>query len=478
MQKLTSDSAPRVQTSVPKANSSTVTGALAEYLAQPPGQVPPEAVELVRKAVLDTVGVALAASHEPSIAILNRAYGDAAGPCTTWVGGGSADASRAALLNATAAHALDFDDVDDLLTGHPSTVLVPAVLAAGESARATGALTVEGYWRGLVVMRALAAGLGVGEHYARGWHATATLGAVGAAAAAATVLQLNVEQVRNALGIAVSRAAGSRENFGSMTKPLHAGLAASDGVVAATLAHAGFTAGSDPVGGANGFLALYSGGAAPTPVERAVATERVVAALHDPGAAALNVKLFPCCYATNAAVDASLDLLAGGLSVADIAALHIDVPPAGLQPLTESVPQTGLEAKFSLSYVVASCLIDGSLGLDAFTDAAVRRESVLDLATRVTASENLTSGSTGRLVFAAEVVAHTRSGITQTARCDAPRGHASRPSRMSEIQAKFDDCVAFGGADSRPDLAARLCALPERSNVADIFSCDESGAYG
>ncbi|WP_020499226.1 MmgE/PrpD family protein [Sciscionella marina] len=454
----------------PQTSETTPTRVLAEYVAQPPERVPQEAIELARTAVLDTVGVALAAAREPVVSALGAVFGEISGPCVTWLDGRSADPSRTALRNATAAHALDFDDVDDLFTGHPSAVLVPAVLAVAEQTEASGALAAEGYWRGLTVIRALAAGLGVGEHYTRGWHSTATLGVLGASAAAATVLGLNAQQTAHALGIAVSRAAGSRHNFGSMTKPLHAGLAASDGVLAAVLAQAGLTAGSDPVGGPYGYLGLYSGAATLTEAQRSAATERIVATLRDPGRAALNLKLFPCCYATNAAADAALELQASGLRIEDIDTVQVAVPAGGLQPLIESAPRTGLEAKFSVHYVVASCLADGHLRLDAFTDAAVDRAPVLDLAARITATDTLPTVQTGRLVFAAETTVRTRTGDTTAIRCDAPRGHADRPARMADVLAKFDDCVAFGGANVPTDLAERLHGLPERPNVAGIFT--------
>jgi 2-methylcitrate dehydratase PrpD len=374
------------------------------------------------------------------------------------------------LLNGTAAHTLDFDDVDDMLIGHPSTVLVPAVLAVAEQTGASGALAAEAYWRGLTVMRSLAAGLGVGSHYARGWHSTSTLGVIGAAAAGGVLLRLDVEQAGHALAIAVSRAAGSRHNFGSMTKPLHAGLAAADGVFAAALARGGFTAGYELFDGPYGFLSLYNGGTALSPADRLAASERVLDALQNPGPAALNVKLFACCYATHAAADAALDLVHDGLTAADVADIRVAVPPGGLQPLINASPRTGLEAKFSMAHVVACCVVDGRLGLGAFTDLAVARPTVRDLSARVTAAETLSARSSDGLVFQAEVTVSTRSGQTIVKRCDAPRGHVERPADAAAVLAKFEDCVAFGGVSTPPDLARRLLDLHRLARVADVFA--------
>jgi 2-methylcitrate dehydratase PrpD len=446
---------------------------LAAYVARPPGDAPAAGLELARTAMLDTVGVALAAAAEPTVTTLAAEFPAAGGSCTVWVGGGHTTAEQAALLNGTAAHALDYDDVDDLVAGHPSAVLVPAVLAVAEQAGASGALAAEAYWRGLVVMRALAAGVGIGAHYGRGWHATSTLGVLAAAAAASTVLGLSADQAGHALGLAVSRAAGTRQNFGSMTKPLHAGLAAADGVLAASLARRGFTAGPDPIDGAYGLLTLYAGGPAPTAAQRAEAAEALVATLKDPGRAAVNVKLFPCCYATHAAAEGALDL-AATINVDTIDAVTVAVPERGLQPLNSSPPRTGLQGKFNMAHVVASCLLDGGLGFDAFTDAGVHRPKVRDLAARVTASETLDIPAAAGLAFAAEVAVRTSDGATTRVRCDAPRGHADRPASSDDVLAKFDACVAFGGAAVPTDLGARLHALPDRGSVAGLFTAESA----
>lgn len=441
---------------------------LAEFVAASTRTAPAAGVELARVAVLDTIGCALAAAGEDTVRTLTAEFAPDGGPCAVWLGG-DATAHRAALLNGTAAHALDYDDVDDALIGHPSAVLVPAALAVADRIGASGAQVAEAYWRGLVVMRALAAGLDVGAHYGRGWHTTATLGVVAAAAAAGTLLGLDVEQAGHALGISASRAAGTRQNFGSMTKPLHAGLAAADGVLAASLAHRGFTAGRDQIDGAAGMLTLYAGGAVPTEAERARSAEAIVATLRDPGPAALNVKLFPCCYAAHAAADAAIEL-APRVDAAEIDSVAVAVPERGLQPLDPAPPRTGLEGKFNIAHVVAACLIDGALGFGSFTDGAVARPEIRALAAKVTASETLVAEAAAGLTFAADVEVAMRGGGTVRARCDAPRGHAQRPAGMEDVLAKFDDCVSFGGVAVPPDLGARLRGLPERESVAALFA--------
>ncbi|GAA4871256.1 MmgE/PrpD family protein [Pseudonocardia benzenivorans] len=455
-----------------------LTPALAEFVADPGRHAGDDVATLVTTAVLDTVGCALAATAEPAVTRLRTAVAPDGplpeGPCTVLVDGSRTDAPTAALLNGTAGHALDFDDVDDALTGHPSTVLVPAVLAVAEQVGADGATVVEAFWRGLVVERALAAGVGIGGHYARGWHSTATLGVVGAAAAAAVLLGLDADATRHALGISASRAAGSRRNFGSMTKPLHAGVAASDAVLAARLAAAGFTADADQLDSPFGYLALFSGETGdPGTTDLAAAAARALAVVADPGPAALNVKLHPCCYATHAPADAALDLAGRGVVAAEIDTVSVRVPPGGLRPLITRAPRTELEGKFSMGYVVAACLHDGALRLASFTDEAVTRPAVADLAARVGSTETLPhkestgGGAADGLEFSAEVTVRTRDGAEHTAHCPAPLGHATRPAGAQALRAKFDDCLARGGHGADADAVwERLSGLRELDRVS------------
>src|SRR5262249_632151 len=197
----------------------------------------------------------------------------------------------------------------------------------------------------------------VDAHYTRGWHATATVGVLGGVAAAGHLLGLDQLTIQQALGIAASMAGGSRQNFGTMTKPLHAGLAARDAVLAVQLAANGFTADQDQLEQPMGYFAMY--GAAPDPgaVLRALARPTV---LLEHG---LNVKKYPCCYGTHRAADAALALRCRGLRAADVRSADITVGPGGTQATIHHRPSTGLQGKFSVEYVVAACLLDGRIGL-------------------------------------------------------------------------------------------------------------------
>src|SRR5216684_4730391 len=185
---------------------------------------PAELFERATRAVIDTVGVAVAGRQESCFTILAETFGPGAatGEATVLPTRTRTSAAQAALLNGTAGHALDFDDVTDELKGHPSVVLVSALLALAEVRGRTGREFLEAYVVGFETACAIARGLPVQPHYRKGWHATATVGVVAAAAGAGRLLRLDETSMRNALGTAASMASGSRQNFGTMTKPLHA----------------------------------------------------------------------------------------------------------------------------------------------------------------------------------------------------------------------------------------------------------------
>ncbi|MFF0223407.1 MmgE/PrpD family protein [Streptomyces sp. NPDC004629] len=189
-------------------------------------------------AFIDTIGVAVAGAHEPVVTALQTSLRliDGSGGATTLSTGEKVGAHSAAIANATAGHAMDFDDHLSDVNGHPSVVLVPPILALGEELNLPGDQLLRAYVIGHQVMCAVSAALPVRAHWTAGWHATETVGVLGVAAAAGTLLQLTTAELRNALGVAASMAAGSRQNCGFSVKPVHAGMAAGNGILAARLA--------------------------------------------------------------------------------------------------------------------------------------------------------------------------------------------------------------------------------------------------
>src|SRR3989338_592725 len=222
----------------------SATARLAEFVVKTSFEdCPSEAIAGVRRAALDPLGVTLAGASEPAARLVRRVVRAEGGTrLATVIGTRLVTAPGwAALANGTAGHAHDFDDTSFALMGHPSVPLLSSALAAGEAEMADGRAVVLAYVVGFEVGAALGTAVNP-AHYTRGWHATSSIGPLGCAAAAARLLRLDVEQTRHDLALAASHASGLKENFGSMTKPYHAGHAARSGVLAAQLAREGFTA--------------------------------------------------------------------------------------------------------------------------------------------------------------------------------------------------------------------------------------------
>jgi 2-methylcitrate dehydratase PrpD len=422
-----------------------VTAALAEYaVTEDLHELADDVLELVRRSLVDTVAVTIAARQDPAVTILRQTMGldMPSGPATVLFDGTRTSAATAALLNGTAGHALDYDDVTDVIYGHPSVVLWPAVLSCAEQVGASGRDLLEAFVVGFQVQVAVAAGMPVREHYRRGWHSTATIGGLGATAAAARLLGLDAEQTRAALGIAASMAGGSRQNFGTMTKPLHPGLAARDAVMAARLAGNGFTADVEQLESPLGFFAMY--GSPDAELGPVVSTVRGPLALQVHG---LNVKKYPCCYNTHRTADATLDLAAqAGLRAEDVRRVRVTLEPGAFDPLIHHRPRTGLEGKFSAEYVIAAALLDGEVGLRTFTDEAVQRPEAQRLLRLVEVAESAQppSGSS-EYEFAYSVVQVETDAGEHTFRTDVPRGDRRAPMTREDLEAKFRDCVSFSG---------------------------------
>ena len=214
-------------------------------------RVPAEAVEIARLGFIDTIATMIAGSRDEAPQILKRALSPPPGPATLYFIGETAPAPEAAWINGTAGHALDYDDV--ALHGHPSTVLVPAILAEAEALDLGGREMIAAYVAGYETWAELA-GRDPGHHHIKGWHPTGIFGAIGAAAACASLRRLDPRQTAMALALAASQAGGTMANFGTMTKPFHAGRAAHAGVISARLAALGFTAAADALEHPQGFL--------------------------------------------------------------------------------------------------------------------------------------------------------------------------------------------------------------------------------
>ena len=403
--------------------------------------VPEEVAALVRTGFIDAIATMIAGRNEPVVGIVRQfvaARRSAAGEARVLFGAGSAAAADAALINATAAHALDYDDV--ALGGHPSAVLVPAVLAEGEHLGASGADALRAYLVGYEVWAELLSREPDAYHL-KGWHPTAVMGTVGAAAAAAHLHRLSPADCGNALAIAASMASGLVANFGTMTKPLHAGRAASCAIEAVRLAALGLTAAPDVFEHNAGFLAALS------PKGRAE-RERAASGLGrqlrilDTG---LSIKKYPMCYAAHRVIDAVLDLAkAHDLKAQDVRRVDATIGVAQASMLRNHQPATGLEAKFSLEFAVASALLARKVGMAQLTDKFVAEAPVREAMGKVRIATVDTScpiepvfALTDRVVIELRDGRRLDSGEIRFA-----RGNAKLPLKDEELKAKFLDCAS------------------------------------
>lgn len=447
-----------------------LTHSLAQFVHSPKfGALPQKAVEIAQSGFIDTIATMIAGRHEPVVAIVQRfvaARGATAADASLLGGTARAASADAALINATAGHALDFDDV--AMGGHPSTVLVPTVLAESEALGLSGSHALNAYLVGYQVWSELFRREPDAYHL-KGWHPTAVLGTIGAAAAAAHLRKLPVDQVQHALALAASFAAGLVANFGTMTKPLHAGRAAAAGIEAVRLAQAGLTASPDALEHHAGYLAALS------PQGRAdrqspVQIDNGSLAILDTG---LSIKKYPICYATHRVIDAVIDLATTHqLQAESVREVRAWIGAAQASMLRNHRPVTGLEAKFSLEFAVASSLVARSVGLAELTDNFVNREAVQQAMTRVTIHAVDGERCPHEPVFALhdriEIELHD-GRVLNSGNLRFARGNAMLPLKPADLRAKFLDCTREATDIDTLAVFDRLNQLRDLPQVSQLF---------
>jgi 2-methylcitrate dehydratase PrpD len=371
--------------SVEKVAPDNLTETLAVFVARV--TPPASARERAAVAVCDTVGVALAGASEPAARIVRATVtSDSRGPCRVLGTGDRASASDAAFANGVAVHALDYDDMCFVSMAHPSCALVPAALAAAELAEASGRAVLDACIVGFEIECRLGMVMNPRHYHARGWHCTSSIGTLGTAAAAARVFDLPPPMVAHALGIAASLACGLKENIGTMVKPLHAGVAARNGVMAARLAQQGFTASAHAIDGPQGYLAAMDSERPASALTQAVADLGARWEILDTG---ISVKLYPSCAATHPPLDALLQLQRShAFAAEDVEAIDVEVDSMTPRLLIHERPATELEAKFSMPFCAAAALVFGHPTIDTFDVARIQDARVQELIPRVTLRAN------------------------------------------------------------------------------------------
>lgn len=460
--------------------STDVTTQVAEFVADTSIDAMSDAArEKATKHIVDTVAVMAAGTQSdlslPLLKYVNSLHSSGESRIVVW--GDHVNAEVAALANGTLAHALDYDDCNAPMRAHGSGIALGALFASPAIAGFSGRNLLEAYMVGTEAGSRIAQAVAFTPQADPGWHTTGTMGVFGAVAALSKLNGLQPPDIARALGIAGSMVSGLHRNLGTMTKPLHSGWAARSATAAVSLARFGWTANERILDGNRGFAAVFGRPDADTSSIPSLLANPYV--FEEPRFG-MSLKLYPCCYATHRAIQAVRELLIEEpLSTDRIQSVECRVVPGGLRPLQYPDPSTGLQGKFSMEYVLATAIVDGSPSLDSFTDAAVRRREVRELMRRIKVAEDeACSASTGGVTFdeslgismrgAVEVVITEIDGSRHARKVSAAQGSPVDEISWERLREKFDDCLSYAKIDGGVS-ADVFPQLRDFADLSDVF---------
>ncbi len=447
----------------------TVSRELAEFLAKTRFDgLPSQVVIDSQRAVLDWLGSALAGASEPPARMAQIVVaGLGASDEATVFGPGRSSAAGAALANGVSAHILELDDIHKTSTIHAGAPIISAALAVAEREHADGSAFI------LAVALGYEAALRIGEavnpsHY-RYWHPTGTAATFGAAVAAGSLLKLNAKQMLDSLGTAGTQAAGLWEfnADGAMSKHLHPGKAAFNGILAADLARAGFTGATRILEGPRGFFNAMSESHDATRITEKLGAQWKVSENC--------YKMHSCCGHTHTAIDVALELRSDGLAT-EVSDVHVETYGPGYEIVKEMNPRSPYQAKFSMAYVVAAALLEGEVGLEQFASDRFEATGARDRAmsdvlsnTRVTVEQDLTNMYPA--AWPARVAVTLRDGKVLRGESRFPRGNPENPVSTAELEEKFVRLVGprYGDAVAERALAV-VRSITTRADMATAFN--------
>lgn len=432
--------------------------------------LPADAVHWAKVGILDTVGVTLAGSGDPSATIVAGVL--SANGASLLLGTNKRTAALdAALVNGTASHALDFDDCNNTLGGHPSAPILPALFALADEIGASGRDFIAAYVAGFETECKISMGVNFYQ-YTRGWHPTTTIGVFGAAAACARLMKLDDDQTAVALAIAASLASGIKSNFGTYVKPLHVGHCARNGLFAALLARDGYTASPVAFEHKQGYFEVYNGAGN-------YDTDKILPAwgqpfdIVKPGIA---IKQYPCCGSTHPAIDAMLEVVRKHDLKPD-AVEHIQswTHARRLEHTNRPNPQSTKDAKFSVQYCLARAVVDRKVAIEHFEGESYRDPQVLAVMARVQAAPYTTEQFPADNHFGAEVNVTLRGGTVLSAKVNQPAGRTSaNPLPQEKLKEKFDNCA---NRALQPDRTAAVYdAIMDLEQAEDVRAVNNAMA--
>jgi 2-methylcitrate dehydratase PrpD len=421
--------------------------------------IPKEVARLGKRSVLDGIGLALAGANSECGHIAHRyleALGIASDKGSTVIGSRLRLPARfAAFANGLAIHADDYDDtqlavakdrVYGLLT-HPTAPALPPVLALAERDRRSGADMMLAYQVGVEVECKVAEAI-LPRHYQTGFHSTATCGSIGAAAAAAKLLALDRDATRRALSIGATQAGGLRENFGTMTKPFHAGRAAENGVVAAEFAALGFTASPNGLEADRGFFRAAGGGFSPEMIDGKLGNPWT---FEFPG---VSIKPHPSGSLTHPGMAVMMELiLRNDIRPEMVKRVAVGTNHNMPNALIHHRPRNELQAKFSMEFCMAILLLERKGGLEQFTDAVVNRPDVQAMIAKVNFAVHPEAEAAGFDKMTTIIEVELADGRLIQGRADFGKGSPANPMSDEELSEKFRQCAAWGGLNAEQTRA-------------------------
>jgi 2-methylcitrate dehydratase PrpD len=399
--------------------------------------LPDEAVHWARIGILDTIGVTLAGANDPCATIVANVL-SSDGHALLLGTNRRVSALDAALVNGTASHALDFDDCNNTLGGHPSAPILPALFALADEIGADGRDFITAYVAGFETETKISLGVNFYQ-YTRGWHPTSTIGVFGAAAACAKLLKLDAEKTGTALAIAVSLAAGVKSNFGTYVKPLHVGHCARSGLFAALIARDDYTASPVAFEHKQGYFEVFNG-AGNYDAGKILPAWGNPFDIVSPGIA---IKQYPCCGSTHPAIDAMLQLVREHDVKADaVERIQSWTHQRRLEHTNRPNPRSTKDAKFSVQYCLARAVVDRKVAVEHFEGDAYNDSQVRSVMSRIQVAPYTTEQFPADNHFGAEVRVTLRGGTVLAAKVDQPAGRTSaNPLAPERLKEKFENCA-------------------------------------
>ena len=470
---------------MPRNNEPSLTAYVAEFIVGThASDIPADVMHLGKRSILDGIGLALAGSVAESGHIVRkylRSLGCATTKGSTVIGSSMKLPARfAAFANGVAIHADDYDDtqlavakdrVYGLLT-HPTAPALPPVLAIGERDGRTGRDVLTAYQIAVEVETKISEAINP-RHYQDGFHSTATVGAIAAGAGAARLLGFNHEQTRRTLAIAASQAAGLRENFGTMTKPFHAGRACESGVIAAELARLGFTATPIILEAGRGFFKAAGGGYDPQAIDGKLGNPWTFAF---PG---VSIKPHPSGSLTHPGMGLMLNLILDhNIKPVEIKQVSVGVNRQNVNALIHNRPTNELQAKFSMQFCMAILLLRRKAGLAEFTDEVVNRPDVKAMIEKIDYGVHPEAEAAGYEKMTTLIDIDLTDGRRISGRADFGKGSPANPMSDDELATKFRECAAWGRlprANAEKVITA-VFNLEKLKNVRELTKLLQTGA--